>query len=355
MKAVPGSDLEKIRAAFAGRAPFIELESRAAGFAGKYEIFLVDHGRRSTSTHAYWWNHFEDACLVLGIPACRIRKDLADLPARRIGVRRIFLYFTGVSFPGDAAAKSAFFPDDIVCAFSADVFESFPGVFSFQIVFAGHKTPERMMAGTEHRRLVWHPYAPVHLVPAALALDARPSKDVAFFGTVSKTNKDAFDKILVPLARSRSFSYGGLSWRGFKLPYLKPLLYGFSPFLVDDRKALSILSSGRVNIVLHQDHHRRLGTLTERLFYSALLGSKIVCDMPAARSYYSEHDGVLVSPLGPDIADGDARAFLEACDAWLASGEPADRRARMMQKTVDHHTYLNTVVSFLSELDNALA
>jgi hypothetical protein len=322
----------------------------------RYAFFLVDHGRESTSTHKFWWNHFEDACLLMNVPCRRVKKDFSDFDnSVAKGRQRVFLFFTKSSlfyrFSQRSVDAREIKKDDIIGAFDAEVAAIFPDNKFFQIGFASEQWIRP--PGIEERQVVlWEAFAPVHFIPTLfLSAKTSPIYQFSFFGTINKTNIDEFCSILKPLYHRYQCTFRGLSWWQYKLPYLLPLLYGFSPFLVDDERGLQTLLGARINIVLHQTHHRKMKTLTERLFISALAGRPVICDNVGARRYFSEDEIVVVGQSAPNTPQ-EAAAFLEKCDEVIGCVDAFQKIALAVQKkTLENYTYLNTVTKFIVQLD----
>ena len=178
-----------------------------------YAFFLIDHKRGSTSTHSSWWNHLEDALLVLGGSCHRISNNFRDFDKRDLRKKNIFLYFGASSIfgvRGSLEMKNHIPPDALVGGWelSDDLSRAI-----------GHEKTVTMLYRGEpggSRRIFWDPFAPIHLIPMAIR-GFSPRYDFGYFGTINKGNYDVFENILVPLTREFSYKYRGLSWWRYKL------------------------------------------------------------------------------------------------------------------------------------------
>ncbi|MDR7521379.1 MAG: glycosyltransferase [Armatimonadota bacterium] len=325
------------------------LQADAERLGRKYAVFLVDHGRASRSTHKFWWNHFEEAARLLGIPCRRVSKASETWPTdhRREGRRGVYLFFTRRSLYHDrwcifrSVRREAIRPEDIVASWDPRVMDELDHAHAFLIGFRGG-TWMSLPGLPDSRQIVfWEPFAPLSAVEKGVRESGRtPRWDFSYFGTLNPHNYDQFQRILQPLAARHRCRYAGKLWR---IASLIPLRYGFRPFLVHEDRGQEILLEGRINLVLHNDYHRRMRTLTERLFVSAALGRPVVCDNAGAWRYFSQEE----VPVAED-----PEMFLALCEDSLRNLQQRREIAREIQrKTLRHNTYLHTVVQLLTELD----
>lgn len=333
---------------------FHELRATAEGLAKRYVVFLVDHGRSSRSTHKFWWNHFEEACHALAIPCRRVPKASEAWPRdhRLEGQQGVYLFFTMDSLFHDrtkwfrAVREDALRPEDIVASWDPRVVEAFARCRTFLIGFRKEGRPSTHGNDQEARIVYWEPFAPLGALLKGMTTqtDRDGTWDFAYFGTLNPHNYDQFQRILRPLAARHHCRFAGKLWR---VASPIPLWYGFSPSLVGEPRGLEILARGRVNLVLHNDYHRRARTLTERLFISAALGRPVVCDNGGAWRYFTPEE----VPVGED-----PETFLALCEDVLRDLRAHQEIARALQKKVwRQFSYLNTVVQFLKDIDSMLS
>ncbi|MDR7420728.1 MAG: glycosyltransferase [Armatimonadota bacterium] len=330
---------------------FQSLRDAASRLGRMYAVFLVDHGPASRSTHRFWWNHFDEACRALGIPCARVSRFSAQWPPPARDARtRVYLFFTARSLYRDRLSRRRSVPReavracDIVASWDPAVLEAFPDAQRFLIGFRSPQWMAQYGHGARWPVAVWEPFAPLAAVEAGLRdPQAQPAWDFTYFGSLTPHNYDLFRAILRPLAARYHCRYGGKAWR---VMALTPFLLGFSPHLVDEASGLDLLARGRVNLVLHNDYHRRAQSLTERLFISTALGRPVVCDNPGARRYFTPSE----VPVGEDT-----ETFLALCEDALRSLRQREEIARTVQRKVwRSYTYLHTVVQFLTDVDSTV-
>ncbi|MDZ7378777.1 MAG: glycosyltransferase [candidate division KSB1 bacterium] len=333
---------------------FQELCEAGARLRKRFVVYLVDHGPLSRSTHKFWWHHFAEACRILDIPCWQVPKDSRRWPREHLKHERrgIYLFFTAQSLYYRrphlvrAIRPEAIRPDDVVASWDVNVIRSFPHAQTFQIAFRSPLWLANRVQVDHRRVLIWEPYAPFAALRAGLLNEpnAKIRWDFVYFGTLNPHNYDHFRAILRPLALHYRCRYIGKVWRIFSL---EPFRYGFSPFLVSDLYGIDNLCQGRVNLVLHNDYHRQLRSVTERLFISAAVGRPVVCDNVGAWQYFS--------PAEVPVAE-DPTLFLALCTHVLETLPAREEIAREVQrKVLRRYTYLHTVIRLLEDIDRKLA
>lgn len=335
---------------------FEGLRSAARDLARRYAVFLVDHGPSSRSTTKFWWNHFEEACRFLGISCLRVSNASRAWPQdhRRQGKRGVYIFFTLKSLYRDrlgwvrAVRQDSLTADDVTASFDPHVVKEFSHTQAFQIGFRGERwrsVYDRQYPGGV-RIVIWEPYAPLVAIEQGMRSVSAPSAawDFTYFGGLTPDNYDQFRRILRPLAARHRCRYAGKAWRVFSPIALR---YGFSPFMVDERRGLELLLRGRVNLAIHHVFHRQAQSLSERVFVSAALGRPLVCDNEGARQYFTPEE----VPVGEE-----PEAFLALCEDALRNLRARQEVARRLQKKVlRHYTYLHTVVQFLTSIDTKIS
>mgnify|MGYP000103163743 CR=1 FL=1 len=332
---------------------FQELREAGDRLKKRFVVYLVDHGPLSRSTHKFWWDHFAEACRILDIPCWRVPKDSRRWPREHLKHERrgVYLFFTAQSLYHRrphlvrAVQPGVIRPDDVVASWDVNVTRSFPDAQTFQIGFRSSLWLAHRVQVDQRRVVIWEPYAPLSAVRAGLfdELKGMLRWDFVYFGTLNPHNYDHFRAILRPLASRYRCRYTGKVWRVFSL---EPFRYGFSPLLVSELCGLDDLRRGRVNLVLHNDYHRQLRSVTERLFISAALGRPIVCDNVGAWQYFS--------PAEVPVAE-DSTSFLALCAHVLETLPAREEIAREVQKkTIRQYTYLHSVVRLLEDIEQRL-
>lgn len=307
--------------------------------------FLVDHLPSSKSTHRNWWRHLLDGLLGNDHEVDWIEPDGANV---RGGDRapRIFWVFTEQSLT--PSLLGAVRREDVVLTWSGHELWREATPHAFMLGYPGEKWMDRYVAqgGAREDIITFQPYAPVRSLdwaPRASRMRSRPRRhDLAFFGTVWDANFDNFERILKPLADRHSYTYRGLVYDAPR--WVRR--YGLSRRQVSEDAGWAALTTGTVNVAISHHEHRRLESVTERVFLSAALGRPIVTDNRGVEHFF-EPDEV----RGFDNPD----EYIEFVEWLLAHPDEAAAMAERAHARIERgYTYRNTVTEVLEQLSARL-
>ena len=299
--------------------------------------YLVDHLPRSGSTHSAWWRHIAEGLGSLGEEVFWISKNLRHPSLLGGRPPSVFWYFTEGSIQPRLA--------DVLT--SADIVLTWQGLDDFKTItpnafFVGYpgetvRTQYLIWGIQPDELLTFQPMAP--LASFRFSLPGKwPQYDFTFFGTVWESNYDRVESILRPLSDQYSCKFRGLTYNTprdvFRL--------GFSRRLVSERIGWRTLLEGKINLGISHVEHRRLRSVTERVFLSSALGRPFVADNLGARDFFEENEVIAVD---------DPSEYLDRCNFLHAHPSVAQEMAvRAYERTSREYTYRHSVAGLIEQL-----